>query len=234
MSWVRKNASVIIPSLCCCCAATGAPFSSAIEIASGRLFAGRPPAWTLPRQPHRRSPGAKRPLRRGFNRVPELWDPATGQEVRRFVGHTGTIGLAGAIAFIPDDKRVLTTSTDGAARLWDVEIADTVADLCSRLQRDFTPRSVRSTAFPTMDRPVRSRQGDNSHAVSQTRRTDAPGRACWRRVRLLARGRWRQKGSDSRLESSISQKKTTHPCAHTARPAVQPAPVFRAVQRQGR
>jgi len=45
--------------------------SSAIEIASRRLFAGRPPAWTLPRRPHRRSPGAKRPLRRGFNRTPE-------------------------------------------------------------------------------------------------------------------------------------------------------------------
>ncbi len=36
--------------------------SSAIEIASGRLFAGRPPAWTLPRRPPMRSPGAKRPL----------------------------------------------------------------------------------------------------------------------------------------------------------------------------
>jgi hypothetical protein len=48
------------------------PQRSAIEIASGRLFAGRPPAWTLPRRPHRRSPGAKRPLRRGFNRMPEI------------------------------------------------------------------------------------------------------------------------------------------------------------------
>jgi len=44
---------------------------SAIEIASGRLFAGRPPAWTPPRRPPMRSPGAKRPLRRGFNRTPE-------------------------------------------------------------------------------------------------------------------------------------------------------------------
>jgi hypothetical protein len=42
---------------------------SAIEIASGRLFAGRPPAWTPPRRPPRRSPGARRPLRRGFNRM---------------------------------------------------------------------------------------------------------------------------------------------------------------------
>jgi len=48
-----------------------AAWRSAIEIASGRLFAGRPPAWTLPRRPPRRSPGAKRPLRRGFNRTPE-------------------------------------------------------------------------------------------------------------------------------------------------------------------
>jgi len=47
------------------------PWRSAIEIASGRLFAGRPPAWTLPRRSQRRSPGAKRPLRRGFNRMPE-------------------------------------------------------------------------------------------------------------------------------------------------------------------
>jgi len=45
-----------------------AAWRSAIEIASGRLFAGRPPAWTLPQRPHRRSPGAKRPHRRGFNR----------------------------------------------------------------------------------------------------------------------------------------------------------------------
>jgi hypothetical protein len=50
---------------------SSATWRSAIEIASGRLFAGRPPAWTLPRRPHRRSPGAKRPLRRGFNRTPE-------------------------------------------------------------------------------------------------------------------------------------------------------------------
>jgi len=50
---------------------TQADLRSAIEIASGRLLAGRPPAWTLPRRPHRRSPGAKRPLRRGFNRMPE-------------------------------------------------------------------------------------------------------------------------------------------------------------------
>jgi hypothetical protein len=48
-----------------------AAWRSAIEIASGRLFAGRPPAWTPPRRPHRRSPGARRPLRRGFNRMPE-------------------------------------------------------------------------------------------------------------------------------------------------------------------
>ena len=133
---------------------TQADWRSAIEIASGRLFAGRPPAWTLPRRPHRRSPGAKRPLRRGFNRVPELdrtarlWDPATGQEVRRFVGHTGTIGLAGAIAFTPNGKRVLTGSTDGAVRLWDVEIADTVADLCSRLQRDFTTEERAQYGIP--------------------------------------------------------------------------------------
>ena len=48
---------------------SSAAWRSAIEIAPGRLFAGRPPAWTLPRRPHRRSPGAKRPLRRGLWRL---------------------------------------------------------------------------------------------------------------------------------------------------------------------
>ncbi len=48
-----------------------AAWRSARAIASGRLVAGRPPAWTPPRRPLRRSPGARRPLRRGFNRMPE-------------------------------------------------------------------------------------------------------------------------------------------------------------------
>jgi len=52
-----------------------AAWRSARAIASGRLVAGRPPAWTPPRRPLRRSPGARRPLRRGFNRMPEQQRP---------------------------------------------------------------------------------------------------------------------------------------------------------------
>ncbi len=64
--------------------------SSAIEIASGRLLAGRPPAWTLPRRLHRRSPGTKHPLRRGFNRMPEQLRQKIyfGRRARR-ARHTG-------------------------------------------------------------------------------------------------------------------------------------------------
>jgi len=42
------------------------------------------------------------------------------------------------VAFSPDSKRVLTGSTDGAARLWDVDYHDTIRYLCARLVRDFT------------------------------------------------------------------------------------------------
>ena len=45
-----------------------------------------------------------------------LWDAATGQELRRFEGHTGRVN---SVAFSPDGRQVLTGSADDTARLWD-------------------------------------------------------------------------------------------------------------------
>jgi WD40 repeat protein/transcriptional regulator with XRE-family HTH domain len=94
------------------------------------------------------SPDGRYILSGSLDRTARLWDLATGQELRRYVGHTGTIGLAGAIAFTPDGQNVLTASTDGTVRLWDVALADTVAALCDRLQRDFTPEERAQYAIP--------------------------------------------------------------------------------------
>jgi WD40 repeat protein len=46
----------------------------------------------------------------------EVWDTATGKELRPHSGHAATVW---AVAFSPDGKQVLTSSGDGIARLWD-------------------------------------------------------------------------------------------------------------------
>jgi WD40 repeat protein len=65
-----------------------------------------------------------------------LWDVQTGQELRRFAGHTA--GVEDAV-FSPDGKYILTGSDDKTARLWDVDYHTTMQYLCSRLLRDLTP-----------------------------------------------------------------------------------------------
>jgi WD40 repeat protein len=47
-----------------------------------------------------------------------LWDVATGQKLRTFEGHRGSVC---SVAFSPDGRYVLTGSGDGTARLWKVE-----------------------------------------------------------------------------------------------------------------
>lgn len=50
-------------------------------------------------------------------KIAQLFDFQTGQEVRRFVGHTDLVAWA---EFSPDGRYLVTTSQDKTARLWDV------------------------------------------------------------------------------------------------------------------
>ena len=47
-----------------------------------------------------------------------LWDANTGQKLREFAGHTDIIQ---GVTFSGDGRRLLTTSWDGTARIWDVD-----------------------------------------------------------------------------------------------------------------
>ena len=61
-----------------------------------------------------------------------VWDAQTGQELRRYPQP------ANNIAFSPDSKYLVTVSTDGIARFFDVDYRTTMKYLCSILLRDFT------------------------------------------------------------------------------------------------
>ena len=61
----------------------------------------------------------------GDHQFVRLFDTGTGQERRRFEGHSTTVNC---IAFSPDGKRILSSSQDSTTRLWDI---DTGRELCS-------------------------------------------------------------------------------------------------------
>jgi len=52
-----------------------------------------------------------------------LWDTITGEQTRRFEGHTGSVSW---IAFSPDGKILASASRDGTARLWDVATGEEI------------------------------------------------------------------------------------------------------------
>jgi WD40 repeat protein len=53
----------------------------------------------------------------GSEPVVRLWDPSTGKEVRRFVGHQAPVY---SIALSPDSKMLASGGEDQTIRLWDV------------------------------------------------------------------------------------------------------------------
>lgn len=83
------------------------------------------------------SPDGRFLLSAGADRTARLWDVATRTELRRYV-HEQQLWWR-TVAFTADGTQVLTAGAEGIARLRYIDLDGTIADLCSRLQRDFTP-----------------------------------------------------------------------------------------------
>lgn len=66
------------------------------------------------------------------DRVIVLWDTATGQQVRRFEGHTAT---AWGLTFTPDDKRFVSAGDDNTVRLWDLATGEEVRRIQAAQQK---------------------------------------------------------------------------------------------------
>ena len=62
------------------------------------------------------SPDEKFILTAGEPGEVKLWDAATGSELLVFLAHSGEAG----VEFLPSGDRIITTSTDGSAKVWDV------------------------------------------------------------------------------------------------------------------
>ncbi len=53
-----------------------------------------------------------------YDGTAKLWNPQTGEEIKRFIGHSDSVQSG---TFSPDGRHVLTGSYDGTARLWNTE-----------------------------------------------------------------------------------------------------------------
>ena len=69
------------------------------------------------------SPDGTRLASGSFDNSVRLWDVVTGNEIRRFEGHTDWVL---SVAFSPDATRLASGSYDRTVRLWDVATGDEV------------------------------------------------------------------------------------------------------------
>lgn len=81
------------------------------------------------------SPDGKYVVSSGADGTARLWNLKTGEEVRRFTGHSGWVRN---VTFSPDGKYILTASDDNTARLWQIDLPNTLLEVCALLTRALT------------------------------------------------------------------------------------------------
>ena len=72
-----------------------------------------------------------------------VWEVATGRLVGKALPHQNWVR---AVAFAPDNRRVLTGSHDMTARLWDVETGEQLCPALHQAGRSWPSRSAPTAA----------------------------------------------------------------------------------------
>lgn len=84
-----------------------------------------------------------------------LWDSQTGEEVRRFIGHTDTVT---AVRFLPDGQHIASASWDGTIRIWSIDDDEPVRTVFRHDERvlslDISPDGTRGLSASS-DRTIR-------------------------------------------------------------------------------
>jgi len=115
--------------------------------------------------------GTKRTTVESWNgTVLGLWDAVTGQKIREFTGHTGFINQVG---MSPDGRFVVSSATDGTARIWNTNTGKEILKLVSFVNEEWiaiTPEGY-YTASINGDAYLTVRVGNKVTGIEQYRTT---------------------------------------------------------------
>lgn len=56
----------------------------------------------------------------------KIWDANAGSIIRTLIGHTEAVN---GVAYSPDGYRIATVSSDGTAKIWDIDVASLQEDV---------------------------------------------------------------------------------------------------------
>jgi WD40 repeat protein len=105
------------------------------------------------------SPDGKTALSGSWDNTLRLWDVASGQSIRTFIGHISSVK---SVAFSPDGKTVLSGSDDNDLRLWDVASSQTIRTYSAHTS------SVNSVAFSPDGKTAFSSSDDHTLRLWRT------------------------------------------------------------------
>ncbi|MFA4828880.1 MAG: caspase family protein [Thermodesulfovibrionales bacterium] len=98
----------------------------------------------------------------------DLWDVATGGEIKALRGHNSSVG---SVTFSPDGKYVFSGSGDNTARIWDISTGKEIAQFISFTDREWiviTPEGYYNSSA-NGDKHLNVRIGNNVYGIENYR-----------------------------------------------------------------
>ncbi len=95
----------------------------------------------------------------------QIWDVPSADPIRAFANFGHSLGRA---SFSPDESHILTTQYSGAARLWPIDLAETIAQACAMLSQDFSAAQLEAYGITETTPPCPDLPAAPSDAIAPT------------------------------------------------------------------